>query len=85
MGCNPTNPFVFCLPRLKPANINVVEQWISTYLTGDEENIVELIEKHFNPLLEGEEFTMLEAQKSIEELLEKINSGDKEVIKLINA
>jgi hypothetical protein len=78
-------PFVFCLPRLKPANSDVIEQWISTYLTGDEENISELMETHFGSLMKLEEFTMLEAQKNIEDLLQKINSGDKDLIKILKS
>jgi hypothetical protein len=85
LQCNiPGNDFIFCLPRLKRENSQAIEQWISTYLTGDETSIYQLMEKYFTTLVNTKEFTMTEAEINIQNLLKKINSGDKELIEILN-
>ena len=79
------NEFIFPLPRLKKENWKVIDQWISTYLIGDQGCIHELLDKYFQPLLTMKDFTMYDAEKQIKSFLKKINSGDEEVIEILNA
>jgi len=83
-GNNPADPFLFCLPRLKKENYRVLEQWISTYITGDNNCVNQLMEKYFVPLMEAGVITMSDAEGSLQKLLKKINTRDSEVFEILN-
>lgn len=81
---NPADPFLFCLPRLKKENYRVLEQWISAYVTGDNNCVLQLMEKFFAPLMEAEMITMADAESSLQKLLKKIEARDSEVLEILN-
>ncbi|MEO6329871.1 MAG: DUF4062 domain-containing protein [Ginsengibacter sp.] len=78
--CNtPSESYIFSLPRLKRETIEEIEDWISTYVTGDQLIIDQLLEKYFTGF--QAEFTMTEAEKSIQQMMQKINSGEEDIFK----
>ena len=82
-NCNTaTDSYLFALPRLNRETIEEIEDWISTYVTGDQLLIDQLLEKYFTGF--KAEFTMSEAESSIQQLMQKINSGDKEILQILN-
>lgn len=83
-GNDPADPFLFCLPRLKKENYRVLEQWISAYITGDNNCVNQLMEKYFAPLMEAGNITMSDAEGSLQKLLKKINTRDSEVFEILN-
>ena len=80
----PDNEFLFCLPRLKRENYKVIEQWISTYVTGDNNCVNMLMEKYFSTLMDAGYITMSDAEISLQKLLKKINARDEEVLEILN-
>ncbi|MBD0286800.1 MAG: hypothetical protein ICV79_15420 [Flavisolibacter sp.] len=85
LQCNESgNEFLFCLPRLKRENYKVIEQWISTYVTGDNNCVNMLMEKYFSNLMDAGYITMSDAEISLQKLLKKINAYDEEVLEILN-
>ncbi|MBD0374899.1 MAG: DUF4062 domain-containing protein [Bacteroidota bacterium] len=85
LQCNePGNEFLFCLPRLKRENYRVIEQWISTYVTGDNNCVNLLMEKYFSNLMDSGYITMSDAELSLQKLMKKINTRDEEVLEILN-
>lgn len=76
--------FVFELQRLEKGNAQIIEQWISCYLTGDEGRIRDLMDACFENLLQLRKFSMYEADKSIRRFMKKLNAKDSLVYEILN-